>query len=391
MSVLALDRPMRGVLRRVRKLAYSAARGTHAPAGWLGYRSVRPIALEAAASQVRLLLPASLARAPPPQNTALQALSRERGWWGYARRDVPHRFLEPVLSARLRDALIAGYRDSEGQFRPAVMTAAGRALDLPELTFRPEHAAQLRSHGRGRCLGRAVWLLERVYENHAHWLLHHAPKLALLAQHGASAPPLLLPRALPTVQARTLELFGFDPADQLGFEPEDLPLAVTELEVFSIGRLRPELLQATRAALAPPSAKPRRRRLYVSRARARGRRYLPERDILPLLERYGFERVFAEDLTLDEEIALFREAEAVAGPVGAGLANTLFCAPGAHVLEICDRSFPTPEFYALSSALNLHHWIVEAEGVGEGKPLLRDLEGGETALAAALARIDRGV
>jgi hypothetical protein len=84
---------------------------------------------------------------------------------------------------------------------------------------------------------------------------------------------------------------------------------------------------------------PSRKRIYISRNDARLRRVSNEDRILPLLEAHGFSRVILKGMPAAAQIRLFREAEAVAAPHGAGLAHTAWCAPGTKIIEF----FPSPD------------------------------------------------
>src|SRR5690606_1281491 len=66
----------------------------------------------------------------------------------------------------------------------------------------------------------------------------------------------------------------------------------------------------------------------------------------------------------------------------AGLTNMLLCPAGARIVEMADLSFPNPNFYAMASALGHRYWIIEAEAVGAGHPLRRDMRVDPARLAA---------
>ncbi len=75
------------------------------------------------------------------------------------------------------------------------------------------------------------------------------------------------------------------------------------------------------------------KRIYISRNDARLRRVLNEDRILPILEARGFQRVTLKGLPMAQQVQFFRQAEAVVGPHGAGLAHTAWCKPGTKVIE----------------------------------------------------------
>jgi capsular polysaccharide biosynthesis protein len=81
------------------------------------------------------------------------------------------------------------------------------------------------------------------------------------------------------------------------------------------------------------------RRIYVSRDDARLRRVLNESEILPLLNEAEFEPVALSRLPIGRQVSLFRHAEAVVAPHGAGLAHIAWCRPGTKVVEF----FPDPD------------------------------------------------
>jgi Glycosyltransferase 61 len=66
------------------------------------------------------------------------------------------------------------------------------------------------------------------------------------------------------------------------------------------------------------------KRIYVSRHHAPFRRMKNEDSIIAMLGSYGFEAYVLEDLSLEEQIHLFHDAECVVAPHGAGIANMLF-------------------------------------------------------------------
>jgi capsular polysaccharide biosynthesis protein len=76
------------------------------------------------------------------------------------------------------------------------------------------------------------------------------------------------------------------------------------------------------------------RRIYISRRSARGRRVVNEDDLLPILERHGFAVIDMEQFTFGEQIAIFRQAEVIAGPAGAAFTLLSFCQPGTKVLSM---------------------------------------------------------
>ena len=382
-------------LRGVRRLAVE--RG--APPQWFGYRhvaheTVREHVARGGASAGRLEVePPATAHNPLPQNVSdRDALPDDRGWWGYSFHDVPERQSGETALFTLRDVTVVWYRDADrgGDFFPALLSADGRGLDLREMVFRPGHAQVLRQSGLPLHVARATWAVERVYDNHSHWITAHLPKLLLLQEHGL-LDDLLLPPAserTETMEA-SMRMLGLDPGRFRTFDMSR-PLSVGELTVVQSDRFRPELLRRVQQAFGDASVEPHRR-VYVSRARASRRRLANEDEVWPLLEAAGFEKVFMEDLSFDEQVGLMRETAVLAAPHGAGLTNMAFCPEGTHIVEIADLGFPNPNFYAVASALGHPYWIVQAESVGGGAPLERNLVVDPGAVEAVLFSILGGI
>ncbi len=319
--------------------------------------------------------------APLPRGVSSRDdLPDEAGWFGFSFRDVPSRRAGATRLLRIPDARVLAARREDGDYAPAVLDARGTSLDAREVRFRPFHAPLAR-RAPDLALPRAVWIAERVYHNHAHWLTAHLPKLALLRDRGELGA-LVLPAERGAAIDASLRRLGIEPADHPQL-PTGAVLAAGELTLLDTDRFRPELLRLARDAMAGPEAEGPRR-VFVTRRSARGRRLADEAGIAETLAGHGFEAVEMERLDLDAQVALMAGAEAVVAPHGAGLANILFCRPGARVLEIADPAYPNPNFYAMAAGLGLDYGLLAARGVGHGHPLDRDLAVEEGALRAAV-------
>jgi capsular polysaccharide biosynthesis protein len=84
------------------------------------------------------------------------------------------------------------------------------------------------------------------------------------------------------------------------------------------------------------------------------------------MRHHGFSTHMLEDLSFDEQITLFSQAEFVVAPHGAGLANLLFCQPGTKVLELCPETEYRPFFAYMSSKLGLTHGIMPCPTTDQG-------------------------
>jgi hypothetical protein len=361
----------------------SARLAQHVPAAWRRYHWIEHETVQAyfarragrsrGESYTTVHAPRRASNPLPANVTSRDDLPDDAGWWGYSFRDVPSRAGGETFIATLRDCHVVYYRDPAraNEFHPAILNADGRALDMRELRFRPTHADVLRRCRPARRES-ATWIVERVYENHSHWLTAHLPKVLLLAERQQLDNVLLPPERTPLI-GQSLRRLGLEPAEFETFDPTR-PLHVARLTIVGSDRFRPELLRLVRDAYSGRNDSIPYRRVFISRGKASRRRLVNEAEVWRLLQHAGFERVCMEDLDFDGQVRLMRETAVLVSPHGAGLTNMLFCAPGAQIVECADLSFPNPNFYALASALNHRYWLVPALALGDCHPLEKDLQ-----------------
>jgi hypothetical protein len=105
-------------------------------------------------------------------------------------------------------------------------------------------------------------------------------------------------------------------------------------------------------------------RLYISRERCGYGKISNEDELFHELALMGFEKVVLEDLSFDEQVAIFQRAEWVIGAHGAGLANVIFSSPACRVIEIRNPIYDGEEtfqartgniFWRLSEFLGLEY------------------------------------
>ena len=74
--------------------------------------------------------------------------------------------------------------------------------------------------------------------------------------------------------------------------------------------------------------------MYLGRRSARWRRVLNEDAIVALLAERGFESVDPGDFSIEQQISLVADAEALVGVYGAGMNLALFCPRQTKVIEL---------------------------------------------------------
>ncbi len=168
--------------------------------------------------------------------------------------------------------------------------------------------------------------------NYYHWLLEYLP----IALHALAAEPdatVVVPSGQARFAEEVLELLA--PAKVVRtdepFLAERLVLAARERRS---GWPPAEDVAILRASLLPAAAAPAAAEgLYVSR-RLTNRRPANEAELEQLCSRHGVRPVVSERLPFGEQVALFASARTIVATHGAGLANLVFSAPGARLLEL---------------------------------------------------------
>ncbi|RUR54372.1 glycosyltransferase family 61 protein [Vreelandella populi] len=311
---------------------------------------------------------------PLPYNIeSKKDLPDEKGWWGYSFNDVPHRYSDETIIATLPNCLVTWFNnpDKGNDYYPAILTDDRRALIMREVAYKQQHAKVLRKAPEPLQIEEAIWVTERVYHNHSHWLTAHLPKLLWLRNHNLLHKVILPPNRTAAMND-SLRMLGLDPDDFITYD-ENQPLFVKQLTVMDTDRFRPELLRLIPTAYGVHEAETPYRRILISRAKASRRKLINEEEIWSLLEPHGFQRVFMEDLTFQEQVTLMKETSVLVAPHGAGLTNMMFCPQGAQIVEIADLDFPNPNFYALASAMKHQYWIINAQSEGDAHPLEKNM------------------
>ena len=272
---------------------------------------------------------------------------------------------EPVRIYRLPTALLLG---SDGivvyEGAPPRDTVRFFSHWIPECVVAEYvyHTSLRLKHGlsvSGQLASPAFIGFNGAWRNYAHWMQECLPKIIawkrLRFQLGR--PTLVVPRVpAGSFQAETLRLLGIGSEDVAAVSAgEVLALEATYLcsenELWSIPSLvvdaAAELVSAAQEK-EPPQARSGDR-IYIHRE-VQARPLANLGVITPVLERNGFSVVSFEDLPLSTQIATMGEARYVLGEHGAGLANVLFCRPGARVLELFNPASVQPAFWSISSA-----------------------------------------
>jgi capsular polysaccharide biosynthesis protein len=181
---------------------------------------------------------------------------------------------------------------------------------------------------------------------YGHWLLDILPRIwfAKVLQATEDAP-IVLPIDTPRYAMKIINLiFGdinvktYDRTKQYVFVREAFIPSLLHTE-YRFHSTMNEFRNFCMKAVGIGTTSKVFRNIYVDRRLTREsvtsqRNMINEREVHKIVEELGYERVFPEDLSWPEQLALFSEAISVVGPSGSGLHNTLFMARGTHFASI---------------------------------------------------------
>ncbi len=225
------------------------------------------------------------------------------------------------------------------------------------------------AHGEGRvlldCSGYATRELEAgillsglASSAFGHWLPEFLPKLQFLRRHPdferlplivdagmpeshfehlrrLSGNQLVLLQAGQSLRCRRLLVAPpptFLPADTV---PNDVP-------VHALPGVSPRALRFLREQAPPGGPGERHRRLFLARKNMQWRRLLNEDEIARDLAGLGFETVYLEQMGVEAQIALLRQAACIVAPNGSSMLNLVFASPDTPLVVL--------------SQPNLHNW-----------------------------------
>lgn len=178
--------------------------------------------------------------------------------------------------------------------------------------------------------------------NFGHWLIELCPRIREFASvySGTDWKVAIPSRAasMRPLRARTLEWLGIEPSRIIWLENDPVRFRrlafITSNSIHShthdydgVHYLRENALRFTE-----PEA--RRRRIFIARAPSLRRQLLNEAAVRGILERHRFEIVFSEQMSIDDQVRLFSNAECVVGVSGAGLTNIVFAPRDCKILSL---------------------------------------------------------
>jgi len=217
--------------------------------------------------------------------------------------------------------------------------------------------------------GRSLLLDVKTHsQNYFHWLIEAVPRFHL-AERAGYAPGgfehVLVSNPSMAFHAETFARFGLAPehiVDTAAYphvECDELIVA-TEPVMFAYEAAVAGIRAAfpTRDMPAGPPS-----RLFVSRADAPARRIRNEEELFQRLAPLGFTRVSLTGRTIAEQAEIFHGAGIIVSAHGAALANLVFCAPGATVVELHYPRYTLGLYWRMARQLGLGYAALQGDAV----------------------------
>jgi capsular polysaccharide biosynthesis protein len=214
---------------------------------------------------------------------------------------------------------------------------------------------------------KCFWITDGWSTGYFHWLSDALPRLICL-NNEVEKCAILLPDFYRNLEFVTssLRLLGFSTIFFNPYRPVVVQKLSTCTYVAPTGNYNPSVLKELRQRLInevpiEPVGVPTFD-IYISRSKATRRRVLNETEVVALLTGYGFKIVFAEDLSFEEQIILFDNANNVIGIHGAGLTNCLFMKPDRNLLELRRKGDEHNNcYYSMANANDINYFYLECE------------------------------
>ena len=212
-------------------------------------------------------------------------------------------------------------------------------------------AKQGRGAGMRRIAGMSVVCKSRAPGNFGHFLIDMFPKawLATRLLNRRHFTYLVHDTSLLAVAREAFSRIGVNPfAISLTDSMPVLCDSVVVIDGLSAhGVYQSPICVQALTDLAESIAAASHAKIFVSR-HAQQRPLLNQEAAEAAMRERGFTVVDTAQMTLTEQIALFKGASMVVGPLGAALTNIVFCPRGSRIVALTSQSFPDTFFWFLS-------------------------------------------
>jgi capsular polysaccharide biosynthesis protein len=240
-----------------------------------------------------------------------------------------------------------------------------------------------------RKIPQAIWVTDEWSANYFHWMTDCLPRI-WEGRELAPGSPILLPQSFGNLRYVTdsLKLIGLE----VIFFAKNENLKIAELTLTARTATFPNffepLAKRTREKLSLHPVQTPWKKVYISRKLAPKRKAHNEEQVEHFLLEKGFEIVYAEKLSLLEQIRLMSETSLLVCLHGAALTNMIFLPKTSKVLELRNVGDAITQcFFNLASALELSYFYTLNAGDSQDT-IMTDFRINLEALSAALSEIE---
>jgi len=205
------------------------------------------------------------------------------------------------------------------------------------------------------------WVTDDWSGGYFHWLTDVLTRL-LVVRTLLDDKLLLLPRSYESLDFVRASLVAFDVKPEFMSKNEVVKCRRLLMPTHTApsGHYNEGIIRGVRDVLleayGDDSAVMRNDRIYISRGRAPKRRISNEAAILTVLEEFGFQTIYAEDISFAQQVEIFSRARYVVSNHGAGLTNIMFMPADSRVLELRHHKDCVNNcYFTLASALNMNY------------------------------------
>lgn len=212
-------------------------------------------------------------------------------------------------------------------------------------------------------INKGLWAIDEWSSGYFHWLAETMPRIVAANELNADFVLLLPENYSFDYIAASLNLLDIP----FEFYTKNEYVKVDHLQLIShaapTGHYAPNLMFKTSSrfikAVESKSSieKFAYSKLYVSREKAKYRKILNEKDLYPILEKYGYKVIYFEDYNLAEQINMMKTCSHFIGLHGANLTNMMFMPAKGKVFELRNHNDSHNNcYYALACALELDYF-----------------------------------
>jgi capsular polysaccharide biosynthesis protein len=235
-----------------------------------------------------------------------------------------------------------------------------------------------------------MWITDEWSANYFHWMTDCLPRIW---EGKARNPkcPVILPESYKSLSyvTQTLELLGMRVEYFKSRQNVKVNTLILTARTAVFPHFNELLTRKTREMLGKSTDKTPHRSVYISRKLAQKRKAHNELEVELLLRKKGFEIVYAEQLSVKQQIQLMSETALLVALHGAALTNMLFMAEGAKVLELRNEGDSVTQcYFNLASALGLRYYYTLNKGDHKDS-IMTDFTINLEALQAALESIQK--